>query len=121
MFGSQVSTILYVSRFWNRIIVRQITKATNQEKQMIYLLFKKIGIVVAPLHFEVCAVLDSDILFSSDLFVDGVELLLVMVDAFPPLRIRRRFAPTGPGKFILPFSTRGFPNMFAYNIYAYKN
>jgi len=49
--------------------------------------------VVDPLHFEVWVV------FSSEIFSIGGELF-VMVDTFPPLRIRRRFEPIGPGKLI---------------------
>lgn len=52
--------------------------------------------VFAPLHLEVCAVFSSE-MFSTDGAVSFNE-----DDMFaPPLRIRRRFVPIGPGKLIL--------------------
>jgi hypothetical protein len=60
-----------------------------------YLLFRKIGIVVPPLHLpEVLGSLSEPSVFPGELFVT--------VDALPPLRIRRRFAPIGPGKVSFP-------------------
>jgi hypothetical protein len=67
-----------------------------------YLLFRKIGMVVEPLHLDVCVVLCLEM--SSSSFRLAAELLL-SVDTFPPLRIRRRFVPIGPGKFIFRGST----------------
>jgi hypothetical protein len=64
------------------------------------LLFRKIGIVVAPLHFDVCAVLLSEGSSSSSSSVN-FGVLFANVETFPPLRMRRRLVPMGPGKFIL--------------------
>jgi hypothetical protein len=66
------------------------------------------GIVVAPLHLDVCVVFCSDTFSSGDGSSSGPRLLLwirlpwlveAIVVAFPPLRMRRRFDPNGPGKF----------------------
>jgi hypothetical protein len=67
----------------------------------LYLLLRKMGIVVAPLHLEVCVVFGSPSSSSSsiDLLLD---VLLDMVETFPPLRIRRRLVPMGPGKLNFP-------------------
>lgn len=56
--------------------------------------------MVAPLHFEVCVVLPStDISSISSSVRSGPSLF--EVETVPPLLMRRRFDPTGPGKFIL--------------------
>jgi hypothetical protein len=57
-------------------------------------LFKKMGIVLAPLHFEVWVVFCSEMLPSSTISVG-----LAVTD--PPLRMRRRFDPKGPGKLMV--------------------
>ena len=59
-------------------------------KRTKHILFKKIGIVVDPLHFDVCTV------FSSSMLDDGISLglLLLKVETFPPLLIRLLFGPT---------------------------
>jgi hypothetical protein len=63
---------------------------------MRYLLFKKIGIVLAPLQREVSVVFSSEMLL-------GAATLFVAVDTFPPERMRRRLVPSMLGKLILPF------------------
>jgi len=55
------------------------------------LLFRKIGMVVDPLHLEVCAVFPS----SPSLPCSSASIFEEFT--FPPLRKRRRFVPTGPG------------------------
>jgi hypothetical protein len=57
-------------------------------------LFKKIGIVVDPLHFDVWTVFSSSMLFGmlDDCISFGV--LLLIVETFPPLLIRLLFGPT---------------------------
>jgi hypothetical protein len=57
-------------------------------------LFKKIGMVLAPLHLEVSAVFSSETVFGT---------LFVTVETLPPERIRRRFVPSILGKLIFPF------------------
>jgi hypothetical protein len=72
-------------------------------------LFKNIGMVVAPLHFPPWPFFDSDKLSSSRSRCGDVDAaaacsstgtLLLSVETFPPLRIRRLFDPSGPGKEI---------------------
>jgi len=57
-------------------------------------LFKKIGIVVDPLHFDVWTVFSSSMPFGmlDDCISFGV--LLLIVETFPPLLIRLLFGPT---------------------------
>ena len=61
-------------------------------------LFRKMGMVVAPLHLDVSEVFSSS---KSTLACCFVGELFVCVDTFPPLRMRRRFAPRWFGKEIL--------------------
>jgi hypothetical protein len=61
------------------------------------LLFKKMGIVVAPLHLEVCAFVSSSSSIS-DRSCSAFLALLASVEEFPPDRIRRRLAPTMAAK-----------------------
>lgn len=56
-----------------------------------HLLLRKMGMVFAPLHLDVCAVFCCDT--SSTTSVG-----LAVTD--PPLRMRRRFEPRGPGKLM---------------------
>ena len=88
--------------------------------ERINLLFKNIGIVVAPLHFDVCVVFCSEIfsslfiMLASDCAADNIgskgtcSVTAVVLpvfattpvdDAPPPLRMRRRLVLSGPGKF----------------------
>jgi hypothetical protein len=60
------------------------------------------GIVVAPLHLEVCVVFGSPSSSSSSSIDLLFDVLLDMVETFPPLRIRRRLVPMGPGKLNFP-------------------
>jgi hypothetical protein len=55
------------------------------------------GIVVAPLHLEVCAVVSSSSSIS-DRSGSSFLLLLESVETLPPDRMRRRFAPTMAAK-----------------------
>jgi hypothetical protein len=61
------------------------------------LLFKKMGIVVAPLHLEVWVFISSSSSIS-DRSGSSFLVLLAMVEAFPPDFMRRRFAPTMAAK-----------------------
>lgn len=64
-------------------------------------LFKKIGIAVDPLHFDVWTVFSSSMLVGI-LDVTSFGVLFVIVETFPPLLIRLLFGPT-----MLEKSTRG--------------
>jgi hypothetical protein len=64
-------------------------------KQGENVLFKKIGIVEAPLHFPGFG-------SPSSLFSTTFGALLDKVDTLPPLLMRRRFDPIGPGKISFP-------------------
>lgn len=134
MAGSHVSTILYVSDNTDTKEVSRglvcITVSLKREGTgvnvltKINLLFKNIGIVVAPLHLDVCVVFCSDIfsssfkMFDSDCTTDcpddnidsigSCSDVVVALIAFvttpvavapPPLRMRRRLVLNGPGKF----------------------
>ena len=78
-----------------------------------YLLLRKIGMVVAPLHFDVCATFSSGSIGDGSAPNSAAEPLRPVFDAgadddddggnvltFPPLLILRRFAPTRPEKLV---------------------
>lgn len=65
-------------------------------------LFKKIGMVVADLHFDVGAVFSSSSSSIASMSLPFLAVLLVKVETLPPLLMRRRLAPTIPAKEIFP-------------------
>jgi hypothetical protein len=79
----------------------------QRESQSDNALFKKIGIVLAPLHFDVWVVFCSEMLSST------ISVGLAVTE--PPLRMRRRFDPKGPGKLMQVNHFRRYRGKLGYN------